>query len=88
MKTSLRPAATQSPQRRPRPRISDRPYTKTRPSGQHSRRQFLRLAVGAAALPAVSRIAMAQRVRKAECGTSLAIEGGQGDGHDRALCIS
>src|SRR5215469_18339102 len=60
MKTSLRPAATPSPQRRSRPRVNDRPYPKTRPSGQHPRRQFLRLAVGAAALPAVSRDASAQ----------------------------
>ena len=54
MKTSLRSAATPSPQRRSRRRVYDRPYPKTRPSGQHPRRQFLRLAVGAAALPAVS----------------------------------
>src|SRR6516165_5338745 len=54
MKTSLRPTATPSPQRLPRPRVGDRPYRKTRPSGQRPRRQFLRLAVGAAALPAVS----------------------------------
>jgi tripartite-type tricarboxylate transporter receptor subunit TctC len=54
MKNSLRPAATPSPQRRSRPRVNDPPYPKTRPSGQHPRRQFLRLAVGAAALPAVS----------------------------------
>jgi tripartite-type tricarboxylate transporter receptor subunit TctC len=54
MKTSLHPAATPSPQRRSRPGVKDRPYPKTRPSGQHPRRQFLRLAVGAAALPAVS----------------------------------
>jgi len=60
MKASLRPAATTSPQRRSRPRVNDRPYPKTRPSGQHLRRQFLRLAVGAAALPAVSRNASAQ----------------------------
>ena len=60
MKTSLRPAATPSPQRRARPRVNDRPYPKARPSGQHPRRQFLRLAVGAAALPAVSRTARAQ----------------------------
>src|SRR6516164_7824492 len=60
MKTSLRPAATPSPQRRSRPRVDDRPYPKTRPSGQHPRRQFLRLAVGAAALPALSRNADAQ----------------------------
>ena len=60
MKTSLRPAATPSPQRLSRPRVGDRPYRKTRPSGQHPRRQFLRLAVGTAALPAVSRIAWAQ----------------------------
>ena len=60
MKASLRPAAMLSPQRRSRPRVNDRPYPKTRPSGQHPRRQFLRLAVGAAALPAVSRNASAQ----------------------------
>ena len=52
MNTSLRRATKPehpSPPRRnnlPRPRISS--------SGQHPRRQFLRLAVGAAALPAVS----------------------------------
>jgi tripartite-type tricarboxylate transporter receptor subunit TctC len=60
MKTSLRPAATPSSQCRSRPRVNDRPYRKTRPSGQHPRRQFLRLAVGAAALPAMSRMARAQ----------------------------
>src|SRR6516225_8183306 len=60
MKTSLRPVATPSPQRRSRPRVNDRPHPKTRPSGQHPRRQFLRLAAGAAALPAVSRNASAQ----------------------------
>ena len=54
MKTSLRPAATPSSQHRSRPRVNDRPYPRTRPWGQHPRRQFLRLAVGAAALPAVS----------------------------------
>ena len=59
MKTSLRPAATRS-QYHSRPRVNDRPYPKTRPSGQHPRRQFLRLAVAAAALPAVSRTARAQ----------------------------
>jgi hypothetical protein len=58
MKTSLRPAATSSPQRRQQPR--DWPYPKARPSGQHPRRQFLRLAASAAALPAVSRVATAQ----------------------------
>ena len=60
MKTSLRPAATPSPQRRSRPRVNDRPYPKTRPSGQHPRRRFLGLAAGAAALPAISRISWAQ----------------------------
>jgi len=54
MKTSLRAAAPPSPQCRSLPRVKHRPYPKTRPSGQHPRRQFLRLAVGAAALPAVS----------------------------------
>src|SRR6516225_6852325 len=58
MKTSLRPAA--KPQYQSPPRRNDRPYPKTRPSGQHPRRQFLRLAVGAAALPALSRNADAQ----------------------------
>src|ERR1700681_251484 len=52
MKTSLCRVAT--PQCRQGLRINHRPYPKTRPSGQHPRRQFLRLAVGAAALPAVS----------------------------------
>jgi tripartite-type tricarboxylate transporter receptor subunit TctC len=61
MKTSLCPAATPSPQRRSRPRVKDRTYPKTPPSGQHPRRQFLRLAAGAAALPAFSRIARAQK---------------------------
>jgi tripartite-type tricarboxylate transporter receptor subunit TctC len=56
MKTSLRHAAT--PQRQSRPRVNDRP--KRPSSGQHPRRRFLTLAAGAAALPAVSRIARAQ----------------------------
>src|SRR6516165_5112092 len=54
MKTSLRPAATPSPQRRSRPPVKNPRYPKTRPWGQHPRRRFLRLAVGAAALPTVS----------------------------------
>jgi tripartite-type tricarboxylate transporter receptor subunit TctC len=58
MKSSLRQTAT--PQHRSRPRGCDRPYSKTRSSGQHPRRRFLRLAAGAAALPAISRIASAQ----------------------------
>ena len=60
MKTSLRPAATPSPQRRSRPRVNDRPYPKTRPSGEHPRRRFLALTAGAAALPAISRMVWAQ----------------------------
>jgi hypothetical protein len=60
MKTLLRPAAARSPQRRSRPHLNDRPSLKTRPSVQHPRRHFLGLAAGAAALPAVSRIAWAQ----------------------------
>jgi len=56
MKTSLRQAAT--PTRRSRPYVNDRP--KRPSSGQHPRRRFLALAAGAAALPAVSRIATAQ----------------------------
>jgi tripartite-type tricarboxylate transporter receptor subunit TctC len=58
MRTSLRRAAT--PQDRSRPRGNDRPDPKTPSSGQHPRRRFLGLAAGAAALPAVSRIATAQ----------------------------
>ena len=58
MKSSLRQTAT--PQHRSRPRGNDRPHPKTPSSGQHPRRQFLHLAAGAAALPAVSRIARAQ----------------------------
>jgi tripartite-type tricarboxylate transporter receptor subunit TctC len=58
MKNSLRQTAT--PQHRSRPRGNDRPHPKTPSSGQHPRRRFLGLAVGAAALPAVSRIAWAQ----------------------------
>jgi tripartite-type tricarboxylate transporter receptor subunit TctC len=52
MKSSLRQTATL--QHWSLPRRNDRPHSKTRPSGQHPRRQFLRLAVGAAALPAMS----------------------------------
>jgi tripartite-type tricarboxylate transporter receptor subunit TctC len=58
MKCSLRQTAT--PQHRSRPRGNDRPHPKTPSSGQHPRRRFLGLAAGAAALPAVSRIAWAQ----------------------------
>jgi tripartite-type tricarboxylate transporter receptor subunit TctC len=56
MKSSLRQTATA--QHQSRPRGNDR--AKTPSSGQHPRRRFLGLAAGAAALPAVSRIAMAQ----------------------------
>jgi tripartite-type tricarboxylate transporter receptor subunit TctC len=52
MKTSLHQAA--KPLRRSRPRVNDRTRPKTPSSGQHQRRQFLRLAAGAAALPAIS----------------------------------
>src|SRR6516164_9354507 len=58
MKSSLRQTAT--PQHRSRPRGNDRTHPKTPSSGQHPRRRFLGLAAGAAALPAVSRIAWAQ----------------------------
>jgi tripartite-type tricarboxylate transporter receptor subunit TctC len=58
MKSSLRQTVT--PQHRSRPRGNDRPHPKTPSSGQHPRRRFLGLAAGAAALPAVSRIAWAQ----------------------------
>jgi tripartite-type tricarboxylate transporter receptor subunit TctC len=58
MKSSLRHTAT--PQHRSRPRGNDRPHPKTPSAGKHPRRRFLGLAAGAAALPAVSRIAWAQ----------------------------
>src|SRR5260370_41820453 len=54
MKSSLRQ------KHRSLPRVNDRPHPKTPSSGQHPRRRFLGLAAGAAALPAVSRIARAQ----------------------------
>jgi hypothetical protein len=57
MNSSLRQAAT--PQHRSRPRGNDRPHPKTPSSGQHPRRRFLGLVAGAAALPAISRIASA-----------------------------
>jgi tripartite-type tricarboxylate transporter receptor subunit TctC len=47
-------ARAQRPRHRSRPRVNGRPNLKIRPSGQHPRRQFLRLAVGAAALPTLS----------------------------------
>jgi hypothetical protein len=49
MKSSIRQTAT--PQHWSRPRGNDRIHPKTPSSGQHSRRQFLRLAAGAATLP-------------------------------------
>jgi Tripartite tricarboxylate transporter family receptor len=58
MKSSLRQTAT--PQHRSRPRGNDRPHPKTPSSDQHPRRRFLGLAAGAAALPAMSRVAWAQ----------------------------
>jgi len=58
MKSSLRQTVT--PQHRSRPRRNDRPHPKTPSSGQHPRRQFLSLAAGAAALPALSHLANAQ----------------------------
>jgi tripartite-type tricarboxylate transporter receptor subunit TctC len=54
MKSSLRQ------KHRSLPRVNDRPHPNTPSSGQHPRRRFLGLAAGAAALPAVSRIARAQ----------------------------
>jgi tripartite-type tricarboxylate transporter receptor subunit TctC len=65
MKTSLRRAATSqhqaaTPQRRPPPRVNNRPHPKPPSSGQHPRRRFLALTAGAAALPAISRIGWAQ----------------------------
>jgi len=58
MKTSVRHAA--KPQCRSRRRANDWLQPKRPSSGQHPRRRFLSLAAGAAALPAVSRIARAQ----------------------------
>lgn len=58
MKTSLRQTA--KPQRRLRPRVTDWPHRKAPSSGRHPRRQFLHLAAGLAAFPALSRVAKAQ----------------------------
>jgi tripartite-type tricarboxylate transporter receptor subunit TctC len=58
MKTSLPQVA--KPQHPSKPRRNNRPRPKIPSSGQHTRRRFLTLAAGAAALPAVSRIARAQ----------------------------
>jgi tripartite-type tricarboxylate transporter receptor subunit TctC len=58
MKSSLRQTAT--PKHRSRPHGNNRPQPKTPSAGKHPRRQFLGLAAGAAALPAMSRIAWAQ----------------------------
>jgi tripartite-type tricarboxylate transporter receptor subunit TctC len=58
MKTALRQTAT--PQHRSRPRGNNRPHPKTPSSGRYPRRRFLRLAAGAAALPAMSRFTWAQ----------------------------
>jgi tripartite-type tricarboxylate transporter receptor subunit TctC len=57
MKTSLRQVT--KPQHPSQPRRNNGPR-KIPSSGQHPRRQFLRLAAGAAAFPAVSRVASAQ----------------------------
>jgi tripartite-type tricarboxylate transporter receptor subunit TctC len=58
MKNSVRRASVR--QNRPRPCGNDRPHPKKPSAVQHPRRRFLRLAAGAAALPAVSRNASAQ----------------------------
>jgi tripartite-type tricarboxylate transporter receptor subunit TctC len=58
MKTSLRQTA--KPQCPSQPRRNNRPSPKIPSSGEHPRRRFLRLAAGAATLPAVSRVATAQ----------------------------
>jgi len=58
MNTSLRYAT--KPQHRSRPRAIDRPHPKTPSSTEHPRRRFLRLAAGAAALPAIMPDANAQ----------------------------
>src|ERR1700693_959124 len=58
MKTSLHQAA--KPQHPSKPRRNKRPRPKIPSSGQHPRRRFLKLAAGAATLPAVSRFARAQ----------------------------
>jgi tripartite-type tricarboxylate transporter receptor subunit TctC len=58
MKTALHQAAT--PRRRPRPLGSDRRKPTMPSAGSHPRRQFLRMATGAAGLAVVSRKAWAQ----------------------------
>src|SRR5262249_24565251 len=58
MKSSLRQTATSK--HRSRPHGNDRAHPKMPSAGKHPRRRFLGLAAGAAALPAVSRIAWAQ----------------------------
>jgi len=58
MKCSLRQAATSQPPSRAR--ANGRAHPKTPTSGQHSRRRFLGLAAGAAAVPTVSPSARAQ----------------------------
>jgi hypothetical protein len=58
MKTTLRKAA--APEHRSRFNGNVRAHPKRPSSGRHPRRRFLRLAAGAAALPAVSRIASAK----------------------------
>jgi tripartite-type tricarboxylate transporter receptor subunit TctC len=58
MKSSLRQTA--KPKLRSRPHGNDRSHPKMPSAGKHPRRRFLGLAAGAAALPAVSRIAWAQ----------------------------
>jgi tripartite-type tricarboxylate transporter receptor subunit TctC len=57
MKSTLRWAV--APQSRSRPRVN-RPHPKTPSLSQHPRRRFLGLTAGAAALPAISRMAWAQ----------------------------
>jgi len=55
MKTSLRPAVM--PQHKSLPGRNDRPRPKNPSSSEYPRRRFLRLAAGAAALPAASQLA-------------------------------
>jgi len=50
-----------------------------------SRRKFLHLAAGAAALPAVSRISRAQAIRHGRCGLFVATRGGRVDIYARLI---
>jgi tripartite-type tricarboxylate transporter receptor subunit TctC len=84
MMTSQRQAA--KPQHSSQPRRNNWPRPKVPSSGQHPRRRFLRLAAGAAALPAVSRVAIAQSYPKRPITMIVPVAaGGQMDAIGRVL---